>query len=226
MKRSDFNYGSVPGDGACFFHSVALILILEDQKKIKRNENSQETNKKRNKLAKKIRRDCIHWLKQNLDYTIPQLGRTIGEEIQDEVDDCIQRYTINPNDCRANYKTIKEYLTYMKKPKSWAGQIEIYALSYNLGRSIRVFTDKGKGKLKNSGLGFMINSKPDILDDIHLFHNSGTKNSNEYHFDALFPKKKAKLLTEKLPSMKRKKTKRRTKSQKEKTKGRTKRRIK
>lgn len=179
MKLTDFIYGSVPGDGACFFHSIAHILIMEGPSQVKKNETLKQTNKRREKLAKKLRKDCVKWLENNLDYTIPQIGRTIRDEIMDEV-----------NDDPDKYRTINQYLNYMKKSKSWAGQIEIYALSHKLNRSIRVFIEQ-KGKLKSSGLGYMINSKSNIMDDIHLFHNSGTKESNEYHFDALFPKKKA-----------------------------------
>ena len=190
MKKSDFIYSSVPGDGACFFHSIAYILTMEDHN----NENDDSRDhkiatsfaKNGNALSRKLRRECVGWLEQNLDYTIPQLGRTISQEIQEEVDNCIT------TDGCEKYNTIPTYLTYMRKYKSYAGQIEIYALSHKFGRSIRVFTED-KGKYKTSGLGFMIGLNPDPMDDIHIFHNSGNKNlkPNEYHFDALFPKKKA-----------------------------------
>jgi len=206
MKKSDFIYSSVPGDGACFFHSIAYILTMEDHT----NENDGERDYKvatsfakgGQALSRKLRRDCVTWLQQNLDFTIAQLGRTVREEIQEEVDNCIATERCN------NYKTIKEYLTYMRKHKSYAGQIEIYALSHKFGRSIRVYTEE-KGKYKSSGLGFMIGSKSDPMDDIHIFHNSGNKNlaSNEYHFDALFYKKKAKLPMNKDKKSKPKKSK-------------------
>tara|TARA_B100001287_G_C22570806_1_gene476137 strand:+ start:24 stop:785 length:762 start_codon:yes stop_codon:yes gene_type:complete len=182
MKRSDFIYGEVSGDGACFFHSIAWVLTMEGPNQVKKNETLTQTKKRREKLAKKLRRDCVHWLEQNLDTIIPQLGRTIRDEIMDEVND-------NPE----KYRTITQYLNYMMKPKSWAGQIEIYALSHKLNRSIRVFIEKKK-KFQSAGLGYMIHSKDDLMNDIHLFHNSGTKLSNEHHFDGLFPKKKAKAL--------------------------------
>jgi len=189
MKKSDFIYSSVLGDGACFFHSIAYILTMEEHNN--ENEDSRDYKiatsfaKNGNALSRKLRRECVSWLEQNLDYTISQIGRTIRQEIQEEVDNCI-----NTNGCE-KYNTISTYLTYMRKYKSYAGQIEIYALSYKLGRSIRVFTERN-GKYKTSGLGFMIGLDPDLLDDIHIFHNSGNKNlkPNQYHFDALFPKKK------------------------------------
>ena len=209
MKKSDFIYSSVPGDGACFFHSIAFILTIEGPNQVKKNETLAQTDKRRDKLARKLRRECVGWLEQNLDYTIPQLGRTIGQEIQEEVDNCIAT-----NNCN-KYKTIPEYLTYMGKHKSYAGQIEIYALSHKFGRSIRVFTED-KGKYKTSGLGFMIGLNPDPMDDIHIFHNSGNKNlkPNEYHFDALFPKKKA--TSKKKTSKKKTSSKKKTTSKKKK----------
>lgn len=192
MKYEDFIHMSVAGDGSCFFHSLATILIME--------ESSDEVNRKGGSLshvvatsyarngktrARKLRRDCVNWLEKNLDYAIPQLGRTIREEIQDEVDECI-----DADDCR-KYKTVREYLTYMKKYKSYAGQIEIYAISHYLGRSIRVFI-KNKGKFKSSALGFQIGLKPDVMNDIHIYHNMGENvSSNEHHFEPLYPKVKA-----------------------------------
>lgn len=195
MKRSDFIYGEVAGDGACFFHSIAWILTMERPNQVKKNETLAQTEKRREKLAKQLRRDCLNWLEQNLDTIIPQIGRTIRDEIQDEVND-------NPE----KYRTVNQYLNYMMKPKSWAGQIEIYALSFKLNRSIRVFIEKNK-KFQSSGLGYMINSKSDLMNDIHLFHNSGTKKSIQHHFDGLFPKKKAKALINDNKTIKKKNSK-------------------
>ena len=112
MKKEDFIYGGVLGDGACFFHSIAYIQLME---KNKINDISIiykiaiDYANKGNALSKKLRRDCVNWLEQNLDYTIPQIGRTIRQEIQEEVDNCIAT-----DGCK-KYKTIHEYLTYMKK---------------------------------------------------------------------------------------------------------------
>jgi hypothetical protein len=112
MKKEDFIYGGVLGDGACFFHSIAYIQLME---KNKINDISIiykiaiDYANKGNALSKKLRRDCVNWLEQNLDYTISQIGRTIRQEIQEEVDNCIATHG-----CK-KYKTIHEYLTYMKK---------------------------------------------------------------------------------------------------------------
>ena len=76
----------------------------------------------------------------------------------------------------------------------------------------------------------MIGSSPDLMNDIHLFHNSGNKKSNEHHFDGLFPKQKAKQSLKKDKSFKinkskNKRTKKRTnKRTNKRTKKRTKRR--
>ena len=184
MKYEDFIHMSVPGDGACFFHSLAQILTLEGDP-IPSNQTMKQTEKNRNTLAKKLRKECVDWLGNNLDYEIAQIGMTIEEEIEEAVRHC------NDKGC-GNYKNVKEYLTYMRKNKAYAGQIEIYAMSYYLGRSIRVYI-RDKGKFKSSGLGFMIGLKHDPMDDIHIYHNIGeSSGNNEHHFEPLYPKVKAK----------------------------------
>ena len=50
MKYSDFKHMSVPGDGSCFFHSVAQILLLEDL---------EFTDTQRARLAKSLRKECV-----------------------------------------------------------------------------------------------------------------------------------------------------------------------
>jgi hypothetical protein len=185
MKYEDFIHMSVPGDGACFFHSLTAILGLEGDP-IPSDQTMKQTDKNRNALAKKLRKECVDWLEKNLDYKIAQIGMTIRDEIEEAV-----RYCVNHESCD-NYKTVKEYLTYMRKNKAYAGQIEIYAMSYYLGRSIRVFI-RDRGKFKSAGLGFMIGLKPDPLDDIHIYHNIGeSSGNNEHHFEPLYPKVKAK----------------------------------
>ena len=184
MKYEDFIHMSVPGDGACFFHSLAAILGLEGDP-IPSDQTMKQTDKNRNALAKKLRKECVDWLEKNLDYKIAQIGMTIRDEIEEAVRYC------NDTNC-GNYKSVKEYLTYMRKNKAYAGQIEIYAMSYYLGRSIRVYI-RDKGKFKSSGLGFMIGLKHDPMDDIHIYHNIGeSSGNNEHHFEPLYPKVKAK----------------------------------
>ena len=54
MKRSDFIYGEVDGDGACFFHSIAWVLTMERPNQVKKNETLVQTEKRREKLAKQM----------------------------------------------------------------------------------------------------------------------------------------------------------------------------
>ena len=183
MKYEDFIHMSVAGDGACFFHSLAAIISLEG-KSIPLNQTMKQTETKRNTLAKKLRKQCVDWLENNLDYEIAQISMTIREEIEETVEHC------KTTNC-GNYENVKEYLKYMRQNKSYAGQIEIYAMAYSLGRSIRVFI-KNKGKFKSAALGFGIGLKPDIMDDIHIYHNMGENvGNNEHHFEPLYPKIKA-----------------------------------
>ena len=74
MKYSDFKHMSVPGDGSCFFHSVAQILLLEDL---------EFTDTQRARLAKSLRKECVDWLENNLDYRIKGIGLTIEDEINE-----------------------------------------------------------------------------------------------------------------------------------------------
>ena len=198
MKYQDFIHMSVPGDGACFFHSLAHILIMEGN-----------LNQNRNALAKKLRKQCVDWLENNLDFTISQIGMTIREEIEEAVRHCVT------TKC-GHYKNVNKYLEYMRKNKAYAGQIEIYAMSYYLGRSIRVFI-KNKDKFKSSGLGFMIGLKHDPMDDIHIYHNIGENvSANEHHFEPLYPKVKAKKEKDKDKDKDKDKTKDKVKITKEK----------
>ena len=67
MKRSDFIYGEVDGDGACFFHSVAWVLTMERPSQVKKNETLKQTEYRRKKLARNLRRECVTWLDNNLN---------------------------------------------------------------------------------------------------------------------------------------------------------------
>ena len=181
MKYSDFIHMSVAGDGSCFFHSIAAILKLEEDP-IPIDQNLKVTQKNRNKLAIELRKDCVKWLRNNLDYRIKGIERTIAQEIQSEIDEGILDKKIN---------TVSKYLTYMSKYESYAGQIEIYAMANILNRNIRVYIHN-KNKFSNVGLGYEVKKK-DIMNDIFLYHNLGkTKLRGLHHFEALYPKVKAK----------------------------------
>ena len=211
MKYTDFIHMSVPGDGSCFFHSIAHILLFEKDITV--------NLKKRNTKARFLRRQCVNWLKNNLDYTIPQIGSTIRDEIEEEIRHCAR------NGCN-NYSTVNEYLNYMKKSQSYAGQIEIYAMSYYLGRSIRVYM-KNKGKFQSAALGYMIGLEADPMDDIHIYHNIGDNvEENQHHFEPLVPKIKEKKNKKKKKKTNRKKTNRKKTTRKKTTRKNTTRRKK
>ena len=124
VRYSDFHHISVPGDGTCFFHSIAIILALE-----KGSFTEPKFSSKLKQDSKKIRLSVVRWLKKNLDYRIKGIGLTIEDEINDEIE----------NDGNGNYSSINEYLNYMKTDGAYAGQIEMYALSNILKRSIRTY---------------------------------------------------------------------------------------
>jgi len=164
MKYEDFVHMSVAGDGACFFHSLSKILSLEGT----------------NQSATSLRKQCVDWLKNNLNYQIKGLGLTIKDEIEEEI--------------RTNnkLKSVNDYLNYMRKRDAYAGQIEIYAMANLFNRNIRVYI-RNKGKFGNVGLGYQINGKQDMMKDIFLYHNMGTTLSpGLHHFEPLYPKVKVK----------------------------------
>ena len=178
MKYNDFIHTRVSGDGACFFHSIAAILIT-DGDPININ-GKLITEKNRGKLAIKLRQECVKWLRANLDYKIKGIERTIDQEIQSEINSGVLNKKIT---------TVGKYLTYMSRYDSYAGQIEIYAMSNLLNKNIRVYIHN-KGKFSNVGLGYEVKKK-DIMNDIFLYHNLGkTKSKGSHHFDALYLRNK------------------------------------
>jgi hypothetical protein len=185
MKYEDFIHMSVAGDGSCFFHSLSQILILEGN------------NLPRTTLSNKLRKQCVDWLKANLEYRIKGIGLTIKGEIEEE---------IRIND---KLKSVDAYLNYMRKRTSYAGQIEIYAMAHLFNRNIRVYI-RNKGKFSNVGLGYQINHKMDLMKDIFIYHNMGTTLSpGLHHFEPLYPKVKARK-----ESLKKKESKKRTSKKK------------
>jgi hypothetical protein len=123
-----------------------------------------------------------------------------------EIEDAIQ---VEPEDAKRQhnrkirYKTIDEYLKFMSKDSSYAGQIEIYAVSEILKRNMRVFTSKNRRNpheiLNNMGLGYELKnlsySTLPSSKDIYLYHNFGKGGSKgSHHFEPLIPKKKIGLI--------------------------------
>lgn len=182
MKYSDFYHLPVKPDGACFFNAISGIFHLESKmKKVKGKMITYKIDPNIwEKESMKLRQRCVKWLQNNLDYVIKDIGTTIQNEIIDD----LKYNTIQD-------KTLKGYFDYMKKLKGYAGQIEIYAISELFQRNIRTFIDKN-GTLSNVGLGYEIVPK-DIMNDIYIYHNLGVVGNIKgiHHFEILFPKKKA-----------------------------------
>ena len=99
-----------------------------------------------------MRADTVKWLRNNLDFKTPP-----GITIRDEIMDFVRNNNMNIN-------SVNKYLQHMEKNKTYAGQIEIYAVSNILNKNIRTFIKKNN-KYKNIGLGYQIKNK-DINDDI------------------------------------------------------------
>ena len=196
MKYEDFIHMSAPGDGSCFFHSIAAILKLEGDP-ISIDQSLKVTQENINKLSIELRKNCVKWLRDNLDYKIKGIERTINQEIHSEIDSGVLDNKI---------KTVGKYLTYMSRYDSYAGQIEIYAMSNLLNRNIRVYIHN-KGKFSNVGLGYEVKKK-DIMNDIFLYHNLGkTKSRGLHHFEPLYPKVKAKKEVQEIKKNKKKSSK-------------------
>lgn len=191
---SKFTKVNVAGDGSCYFHAVSGFLEME--KLIK---NKKTYYKKGN--AKDLRKKVVNWLRNNVNFKYPN-GLTIKDDIEDELQN-------NPN-----LNTLPDYLQYMSKESSYAGQIEITATANILKRSIRVYILKN-GQYRNVGLGYQINNSK--KEDITIFHNMKPGKSKGDHFEILFPTSKGKVVTKTMydKSTKRKSTKRRSVTRKQ-----------
>ena len=176
MKYNYFNHLDVPGDGDCFFHSLVMIFSYE------------MTNKPPENIEKKslgLRRRVMRWLENNLEYKL-STGLTIRDEINDAVNS--EKIEAKEKNREPKYKTINDYFTYMEKPGSYAGQIEIYGVANVYNRNIRTYSHL-KGRFRNIGLGYTIDEEKNI-DDIYLYHNIGkTKSKGLHHFEPLLIKK-------------------------------------
>lgn len=169
---SKFTKVNVSGDGSCYFHAVTGFLEMEKLVK-----NKKTYYKKGN--SKELRKKVVNWLRNHTNFRYDN-GLTIKDDIEDELQN-------NPN-----LNSVSDYLQYMSKESSYAGQIEITATANLLNRSIRVYIIKN-GQYHNVGLGYKIkNSKKD---DITLFHNMKPGRSKGDHFEILFPTSKGKVVT-------------------------------
>ena len=204
MKLKDFYHLSVPGDGDCFFHSIASILHFEKGPILKHTKDPNKVKNIQFNLGKEsmaLRRKVVNWLKNNLDYVVKGIGLTIRMEIEEAVENEVA--TAEEKDEDPDYTTVDEYLKYMNKGGTYAGQIEIYAICELLQRNLRVFTSKNPNNhnehLNNIGLGYELKdisySTLPSSKDIYLYHNFGKKGvtKGRHHFEPLIPRKIIKL---------------------------------
>ena len=212
---SKFTKVNVVGDGACYFHAVTGFLEME--KKIKTINDTNYTYYSKNvEKASSLRKQVVNWLHNNLNYELPT-GLTIYDDIQDDI----------KHNRRIKNKSIEGYLQYMRKVTGYAGQIEMVATANILNRSIRVYISKN-GKYRNVGLGYEMPSSK--RKDITLFHNMKPGKYKGDHYEILFPRSKANVVSKtKFESLRKskKKTSKKKNSKKEHVKPkRTKRRTK
>jgi len=168
---------NVSGDGSCYFHSIIGFLGME--KKIKKGKTYYEQGN-----ASALRKRVVNWLRNNLNYKLPN-GLTIQDDILDDV----------LNNRHIHDESVTGYIEHMSKYDSYAGQIEITATANILKRSIRVYI-LDQGKYKSIGLGYEINSNK--KNDITLFHNMKRGISKGDHFEILFPKSLANVVTKRV----------------------------
>ena len=135
MDKSDYKHISIRGDGNCLFNSISKFLELD-----KYLDNDIHVIK-----PNQLRKLTVQWIRKNLSYRTPS-----GLTITDDINEYIQ------ND--RNMNSINDYLEYMNMNKSFAGQIELYAISNLLNRSIRTYIEKG-GNYNNIGLGLQVKKK-------------------------------------------------------------------
>lgn len=171
---SKYTKVDVPGDGSCYFYAVSGFMEME--KLVKGGKTYYKKGD-----ASKLRKQVVQWIKNNLDYRMPN-GLTIKDDILDD---------LQINDSIKD-KTIQGYLNHMSKGSSYAGQIEITATANILNRNIRVLINN-KGKYRNVGFGFEIDGSK--KNDIFIFHNMKPGISEGNHFEILFPKSKAQVVT-------------------------------
>ena len=195
---SRFTKVNVAGDGACYFHAVTGFLEMEKLVKDKKTYYKGEYDTK----AKALRKRVVNWLRNNLNFQYEN-GLTIKDDIEDEIRN-------NPD-----LKSIPDYLQYMSKNSSYAGQIEITATANILKRSIRVYIMKN-GTYSNVGLGYEIGKSKSK--DISLFHNLKPGKSKGNHFEILFPKSKGEVVRKSQYTKSKKTKSKKTKSKKTKRK--------
>lgn len=184
MEKHSVKHLSVPGDGNCLFNAIVNSLHIQKVKKKYKNKyysyplSRDEFYKK----AMNLRKRTVKWLQNNLDFLVGITGRTIEQEINEDLD-----WSNSQDD-------INGYLERMKKTGEYGGQIEITALSNLLKKNIKTFIDKDN-KYNEIGLGYKLDNSDNY---IYLFHNFKKSKSNTcYHFEILIPKKEITIISHK-----------------------------
>lgn len=200
MEKSSVKHLPVPGDGNCLFNAIVNLLHIQKVRKKYNNKYYSYTLPfdEFYKKAMNLRKRTVKWLRNNLDFLVGTTGRTIAQEINEDLDWSVSKDTIDG------------YLERMNQSGEYAGQIEITALSNLLKKNIKTFIDKD-GKYSPIGLGYKFNDKE--KDSILIYHNFKKSKSNTLnHFETLILKKYSEIVSKsRYDKLFKRKTKKRTK---------------
>lgn len=183
MDKKHVKHLSVPGDGNCLFNAIVNALHIDKIKKKYKNKFYSYPLPKDEfyKKSMNLRRRTVKWLQNNLDFKVGDIGRTIRQEINEDLE-----WTNSQDD-------IESYLKRMRQSGEYAGQIEITALSNILKKNIKTYIDKD-GIYSPIGLGYKLNDNE--KDNILIYHNlKKSINSACHHFETLFLKSKAEIIS-------------------------------
>ena len=183
MDKRLVKHLSVPGDGNCLFNSIVNSLHIQKVKKKYNNKYYSYPLPKDEfyKKAMNLRKRTIRWLRNNLDFLVGTTGRTIAQEINEDLD-----WSDSQDD-------VNGYLERMNQSGEYGGQIEMTALSNLLKKNIKTYIDKG-GLYSPIGLGYKINDKE--KDNILIYHNFKKSKSNTlHHFETLILKENTEVIS-------------------------------
>tara|TARA_B100000700_G_scaffold316544_1_gene406288 strand:+ start:23 stop:1051 length:1029 start_codon:yes stop_codon:yes gene_type:complete len=179
MNPANYIKINVPGDGGCFFHSVAWLyklnqLLSRAQRTNKKQIVSDISHKDIIKLSKTYRDLAIAWMKDNLDTWHHEIGLSLRQFIEIEIleDD--------------NIDSVNDYIEKMKGITEYAGGSEVTAMGNVLETSIAIYT------LNGNELQPVPNAKythPGSEDLMEIYHNTGSSSDpGSYHYEPLFRK--------------------------------------
>jgi len=186
LSKNELTLIKVMSDGNCLFNTLIQYIHLNDNiKEYFGNKYTFRINKGTSyeKQAENLRQVTVNWLENNLDFILPT-GLTIKDDIKDSViiDEEIE--------------DIEDYLLDMRACK-YAGQTELYALSNILKKNLNVYVKEyDNDDYKSIGMGNIYDKLND--ESIYLYHNMYEQDYEEgYHYDLLYPKSKAKIVSKK-----------------------------